>query len=319
MPLMGFGRVFSAIVTSFLKRCCDSASLYWLLFSADSLLGFAMSVPSTKWPFHYPNVRLEPMKFRPAGRCIYCGATEYEKGDCRPLADEHIVPLALNGIHVLPEASCRTCERITGGIEQRVLRGDMHMARHHFKFSRRRRKAKPTAEIYLSCPEQKAFIRTSLPVEQCPAVLTFYFPATKAGRLLAKEPGYSPGLIVEQIVLNPEVASKLGDYVIAVDCFSFFRMIAKIAHAFAMANWSDFEPTLVPLILGTSDDFLYYIGQAGPSLCPYIEDDLCMLRTYPIKYNNKVLAMVDIGMFMSRGGPLYQIVAGEVSIPKRRT
>ena len=49
--------------------------------------------------------------YTPVGRCIYCGTTDLPQGVGR-FSDEHIVPLALNGGLVLPEASCRHCERI---------------------------------------------------------------------------------------------------------------------------------------------------------------------------------------------------------------
>jgi len=56
------------------------------------------------------------------GECVYCGAKEN-------LANEHIVPLALGGNLVLQNASCRSCAKITGKFEQRVLRGFMMDAR----------------------------------------------------------------------------------------------------------------------------------------------------------------------------------------------
>jgi HNH endonuclease len=49
--------------------------------------------------------------FPPVGRCIYCGTSTGE------LTDEHIIPLALGGNMVLPQASCRDCAKITGQIE----------------------------------------------------------------------------------------------------------------------------------------------------------------------------------------------------------
>jgi hypothetical protein len=48
-----------------------------------------------------------PVTYDPIGRCIYCDSETSELGD------EYIIPYSLNGTHVLPEASCRTCEGVT--------------------------------------------------------------------------------------------------------------------------------------------------------------------------------------------------------------
>ena len=54
--------------------------------------------------------------FNAAGQCIYCGKSGIE------LSNEHIVAYALGGDFVLPKASCLDCARVTGAIEQAVLR-----------------------------------------------------------------------------------------------------------------------------------------------------------------------------------------------------
>jgi hypothetical protein len=57
-------------------------------------------------------------RYAPAGFCIYCGA----RGPSVALGQEHIVPKGLGGTLILPDASCRDCEKITGAIEQQCLR-----------------------------------------------------------------------------------------------------------------------------------------------------------------------------------------------------
>ncbi|MGH7226437.1 MAG: HNH endonuclease, partial [Gemmataceae bacterium] len=64
---------------------------------------------------------LGPRRYAPVGRCIYCGATKPVLGYAR-FADEHIIPLALGGDLVLPEAVCKRCEiTINKQIETPVL------------------------------------------------------------------------------------------------------------------------------------------------------------------------------------------------------
>ena len=61
------------------------------------------------------------VRYAPVGQCIYCGIVDVPPGMKR-FHDEHIVPLALNGTLILPEASCRQCERVINKeIENRLL------------------------------------------------------------------------------------------------------------------------------------------------------------------------------------------------------
>ena len=57
-------------------------------------------------------------RFPRVGKCIYCGSTD-------KLTDEHVLPLGLSGTAVLPDASCTERAKITGKVEQDVLRGPM--------------------------------------------------------------------------------------------------------------------------------------------------------------------------------------------------
>ena len=54
--------------------------------------------------------RSPEIKYEPIGRCIYCGKENV------PLTDEHIIPLALHGEHLLPKATCIACQTIIKGL-----------------------------------------------------------------------------------------------------------------------------------------------------------------------------------------------------------
>src|SRR3712207_8495388 len=107
MSFIGLGGVLSAVRTNFSKRRCASSSLW-----SVSLAFPVMSRPP------YP----------PVGRCIYCDAERYAPDSARGLAEEHIIPYGLNGDLVLPEASCRRCERITGRNDSLMLKGEIGRA-----------------------------------------------------------------------------------------------------------------------------------------------------------------------------------------------
>ena len=80
-------------------------------------------------------------KTPPFGYCIYCGAA----GRRVKLTDEHVIPYALDGDAVLTKASCLACAKITGRIEQRILRGIIYEARTHLNMRTRRPKERPRA------------------------------------------------------------------------------------------------------------------------------------------------------------------------------
>jgi hypothetical protein len=115
-----------------------------------------------------------PRRFPPVGRCIYCGATRYSIDDARPLADEHIIPFALNGDYVLPEASCRQCERTTGQFEQVALRGILRGARVLFDYPSR--KGHPeTLPLYAHSAGD--VFRIDVLAEHYPAIMHIMAPA----------------------------------------------------------------------------------------------------------------------------------------------
>ena len=71
-------------------------------------------------------------EYPPAGRCIYCGSAGPD------LRREHALAFALGDDYgVLPTASCRCCEKITGGLEQTCLRTMFGPARAHLGFPTR--------------------------------------------------------------------------------------------------------------------------------------------------------------------------------------
>jgi Carbohydrate-binding module 48 (Isoamylase N-terminal domain) len=62
------------------------------------------------------------------------------------LGDEHIIPLAFGGNLLLPEASCRACEKITSRIETHCIEQMVRDTREHLGLTaRRHRRARSTA------------------------------------------------------------------------------------------------------------------------------------------------------------------------------
>ena len=138
------------------------------------------------------------IKKAPAGRCIYCGATE-------GLSDEHILSFGLAGDSlILPSASCSGCQQATSKVETICLR---HMwwpfrtqagvpsrtaAPENFSLKRMR-----VNEYDAERDEIVDYTQLSMedvPVEQYPIFYqTFEFPepGVTAGRLASRDLSYS--------------------------------------------------------------------------------------------------------------------------------
>lgn len=192
-------------------------------------------------------------RLEPVGECIYCGSTD-------KLTDEHIVPLALGGRLVLPDASCVVCAAITSAVERKVLRGFMLDARAVGKFPTRRPKERPRTSS-LDIERDGHFESIELPSSESPGFL--HLPRFARAAFLA---GYPPmkgvtfvGIDTLYFGKNPtEVARAIGTKTIrttvTVDASSFARMLAKIGYSYAVASQGLYPRTevpVLPMILGS--------------------------------------------------------------------
>jgi hypothetical protein len=198
----------------------------------------------------------------PVGACIYCGAFE-------GLTDEHVIPYALRGTLVLPEATCGTCADITSAFERRVLRGFMFDARTAGNFPTRRRKDRPATRS-LQVERGGTFETVELPSDESPGLL--FLPMLKRPAFLTGAPPvHGVGVMgIETISFgrNPvEVVTDLGTktmrHTVNLDVTSFVRMLAKIGYSYAIAARGPYpqsEVPVLPLILGGSDDGSTWVG-----------------------------------------------------------
>ena len=106
------------------------------------------------------------MKIPSRGACIYCARKHV------PLTDEHVVPLALGGVHILKGASCHACADITKKFEQDVARELWGDARNSYNAPSRRKKQRKTY-IVLADPDNPTR-RIKVPYSEYPAAMVFY-------------------------------------------------------------------------------------------------------------------------------------------------
>lgn len=85
------------------------------------------------------------------GECIYCGCKNTK------LTDEHIIPYFIGGFHVIDDASCTECAKVTTRFERDIAKGLWGDARNAYNAPTRRKKDRKK-HIYLDnryAPGQK--------------------------------------------------------------------------------------------------------------------------------------------------------------------
>lgn len=262
---------------------------------------------------HRGKLVVAPKLYPAVGRCIYCGADSYtaEGGE---LHLEHIIPLALDGELELPRSSCRTCERITGRLEQIVLRGSLHGIREHLGLKSREKDGRPnTLPIFgVRNPGEKEQ-RIDIPIEDYPCALLLLV-AHEAGIFLPPGGGEHEGMVWAYNTKDiPQFISKYKLHSFAppaLDSFSFMRMVGKIGHAFLTAEMGigSFQPTLPEMILGKSEDHFRYIGsQTKPPDSKELHE---ISIEKPREHEGQTYLMVRLRLFANLGAPAYLIAAG---------
>jgi hypothetical protein len=174
---------------------------------------------------------LDNLRYAPIGKCIYCG-------DTKDLRKEHILPFGLGGSAVLPRSTCGSCAKITGQVEQKVLRGPLWGLRI-YRGLKSRTKHKKAPKCYpLKIVKNGSEQIVQLPISKFPILL--YFP-------IFEPPAYlNPKVYEKRILMSgiatvsfgprpEEVAQTLGVKSISItqdqDPVAFARMIAKIAYS----------------------------------------------------------------------------------------
>lgn len=249
-----------------------------------------------------------PRTYPPVGRCIYC------KTEDSDLRREHIIPFGLGGNAVLPRASCRKCEAVTGRTEQIVLRGMLGPLRLRLDLPTRNKKDRPTRlNLEVVGPDGKTETE-NVDVRHYPQYLsTFVMPPP--GILEGKSPGttitITPRMITSQShgSIDPKWRTSL-----VVQPWPFLRMLAKIAHAFAVAElgWRQFEtftPLLNEIILETSSQVSHFIGCISDARgAPH---ELHWLSGQSVVQTDTEYLVVDICLFASMRAPVFRAIVGK--------
>lgn len=206
-----------------------------------------------------------PTTFPSKGCCIYCGTTK------EALSREHIVPLSLGGQHVIEGASCGACADITKRFEQDVARELWGDARNSANAPSRRKKARPS-HIVTGHP-----VAVTVPYSAYPPTFVFYtmpLPGILQGLDPATDvlPSWQLIAICDDKKLkefsqthNTQITARFRHVP-----SSFARLIAKIGygHVLTKLDMSDFEPVVLPYILGKNANISYVVGGTAESAAP---------------------------------------------------
>jgi hypothetical protein len=264
-----------------------------------------------------------PITYPPVGQCIYCDKSDAE------LSDEHILAEGLGGTLILPEASCPDCEKKTCWIETVCLRHTYGPVRYRRRFPRKKAKRKT---LPTSLPLEIEYwdgtrVVEHVPLEKYPAPFVGYifklpgiFRGVEPAEAIYCEPVY---VIPDEDLNNfrnrrlimsirPEV--KLNPIVFA-------RMLAKIAHSFAIAilGINGFQPMLKSLIVEEDLPMASYLVGGGPG---FGEPDIGNGIFYTLncgsrKYNGIDYVVVSIKLFATEL-PRYEVVVGKVTAATSR-
>lgn len=243
--------------------------------------------------------------FAPVGNCIYCGASE-------GLSDEHIIPKGLKGTWILPKSSCEACRRITSRFETMCLR-------HLLGSFRRRTGFKSGKKQPLTVPQpiqrtDCVWENKEVPVGELPMAIALprfdHLPLLLTGELKPLQVSFWAWIKHDA----PDAVQKLGGIGFEIGEISpsdFTRMLAKIAHSYAVARFGihAFRPLLRELIRYGSENPHFLIG--GPSTHPPAEKFLHAITPRRVSLRGTNYLMLQIRLLAQLGAPAYFVLVGE--------
>lgn len=261
---------------------------------------------------------LPPRHFAALGECIYCGRTE-------KLTKEHIIPFALGGSWVLPDASCKACAKITGAFEGEFSRTILGPLRMLYDMPTRRPKDRPRhiplkVKYENSTDWEIAYVDRRIcpflilmPLYDMPDLLTG--DVTTEGRSAATRRFWirGGGFWSDRDAHLQWLCEALGAKQVmptgTVPTEPFCLTIAKIAHSFAIAEMGrrSFSPFLSDMIMkrDMNNRAAYIGGGAGNDEPSKNLHDVTFVFS-----GDPSIVVVAVRLFALLGTPTYHVVVG---------
>ena len=260
-----------------------------------------------------------PTVYGAVGRCIYCGAQGSREDQ---LSKEHIVPYGLAGNWmILPQASCGRCRTITGEVERFCQREMFGSVRIRMKLPTRHPENRHSTLPLELIRTDGRHERIAVPSEDALVmILGFRFPAPGLLRGVPSAENFDGELLAKPLVevgqgetwrkhLAPEGQRvRVG----TIGMLTFARMLAKIAHSYAVAllGLDSFRPYLRDLILGRSTTGPYLVS-GDPRPLEMQTNTLHRVYREDCIRGGVNYVLVAIQLFAFMGMPRYHVVVGE--------
>lgn len=260
--------------------------------------------------------------YKPVGFCIYCGVRDV------PLGDEHIVPYGLGGTLILPDASCKSCEKITGGIEQQCLRIMFGDLRATLGIKGRKRKHKDKYKPFpmmIEVEGEHIEFDATIPAERLDVTMMLAFPPPTILQ------GLPPLAILVQkedwIWVNAATGKRAREKaqeahsdakkLVSRASFNltiFAKMMGKIGYSFtvAEAGFDRFKPIIARAIVGLEPWFPNYLVGGEPEPVPESEYQTETGLKRMTSSTGQEFLVARIRLFGKLGAPVYYAVVGEL-------
>jgi hypothetical protein len=255
--------------------------------------------------------------YAPSGKCIYCGAERYSDNQ-KKLAKEHIIPFGLGGQLIYPRASCRACEKITAPFEQFCQQQTLAAFRNSLNLPTRNPSKRPK-EAPMQVEVDGILKTIIIPTSIYPVVFAVpIFPkpeimrdkkANKTNRQsLWTYRLWSSGLA--EMLKEKFGVDRYNGASAVVDVSRYAKMLAKIAHSFAVAElgMDAFHPLLPSVIKETNSPLHFYVGGVQPK--PEPENCRHKITLATENYHGRSFIVAHLRLFADLGFPAYICIVG---------
>jgi hypothetical protein len=291
-------------------------------------LGYPLPTPLVGTKSIYIPQNAAPLHYAPAHRCIYCGSSEYRPGDAeRKLGEEHIIAGGLGASLTLYRASCHAHEKLTSGIETKLLQRLFDPIRKQLDIRGRDKKPllKGNFEVHHMVDGKNVALR--LPISDHPTVL--FLAQMGPPGILTGRPKWLHGITgawMININATKEKLQRRGMKSFAspgLDTVLFSKMLCKIGHSVAAAEvlTENFDPLALGFLLASlgktehDDRRDYFVG--GNSYpeppTPYLHE----LGLGLYEAHDRTFLIARIRLFAFLGAPAYFVTVGTVPASKR--
>jgi hypothetical protein len=138
--------------------------------------------------------------YLPQSKCIYCGSAA-------PRGEEHIIPLCIGGKLVIPDASCRKCERTTSRVEDACFKAMFDASRPHIGLKGRNQKRIPN-RTSVTIQQSEISLRKKVALHEHPGMLLMFGIDRPPGLLLGRNSGTGTMAFAVAISVVPDVAER---------------------------------------------------------------------------------------------------------------